>query len=192
MSRVQSWDGAWEEDPPGLDLLGPGPSHPVTQPHGEGESSPGRGPGPLRAEHGHPSLIWRAEHHTAGNLTTSGAGGRQVFHFSARCLARVLRKKGGRGEGSTETSQKYHKRRRRPEGDTRSDHPSAQACRPSGQLGLPHRLQPPTGTASKTPPNPLSLTLGKLRPQAEDLHRVTRTPGPVPFIHRRHPSETTQ
>lgn len=78
-----------------------------------------------------------------------------------------------------ETSQKHHKRGRQPEGATpRSDGPPAQACRPSGQPGLPHGPQPPTGTASRTPPDPLPFTLGKLRPWAADTHRVARTPHP--------------
>lgn len=57
-------------------------SHPDTQHHGEGDGSPGAGLGPLLAgTQDIPPLIWRAEHPTSGNLTTSGAGGGKFFTF---------------------------------------------------------------------------------------------------------------
>lgn len=157
--RIYEGKGALPGVPPSVFLLSPGLSDPITHPHGEGDSSRGMGSGPLLAEtQDILPLIWRAEHPTSGNLTTSGAGGRQVFHFSSRCLARVLRKKGV-GGGSTETSQKYHKRTQ-PEGDTQRERPLgspiAQAHWPLRQLTLdvPWGLQPPTATAKDVTQSP--------------------------------------
>lgn len=158
--RQDLWgEGGFTWSPPSIFLLSPSPSDPTTHSHGEGDSSRGTGSGPLLAEtQDILPLIWRAEHPTSGNLTTSGAGGRQVFHFPSRCLARVLRKKGV-GGGSTETSQKYHKRTQ-PEGDTQRERPLgspiAQAHWPLRQLTLdvPWGLRPPTATAKDITQSP--------------------------------------
>lgn len=158
-------------DAPNVPLLSPGPSHPVTQPHGEGNSSPGTGLGPLLAgTQDIPPLIWRAEHPTSGNLTTSGAGGEASFSLFFQMFGKSIKKERG-GGGSSETSQKYHKRRRQTEGDTeretsgRPHHPDLLTLRTTDS-GHPRGLPPATGTANKTPPNPLSLIMGETEAQS--------------------------
>lgn len=63
------------------------------------------------------------------NLTTSGAGGRQVFHFSSRCLARLLRKKGVERvhRDEPEIPQQKTARGGHTEGGLGAAHPVAQA-----------------------------------------------------------------
>ena len=123
-----------------------------------GDSGPGAGPGPLLAgTQDSPPLIWRAEHPTSGNLTTSGAGGEASFSLFFQMFGKSIEKERSRG-GSSETSQKYHKRRRQTGGTHREI-----SLLTSGQLTLDvlRGLQPPTGTANKTLPNPLSFIVGE-------------------------------
>lgn len=94
---------------------------------------------------------------TSGNLTTSGAGGEASLSLFFQMFGKSIEKERG-GGGSSETSQKYHKRRRQTEGDTQRE----SSLLTSGQLTLDvlRRVQPRTGTANKTLPNPLSFIVG--------------------------------
>lgn len=152
-------------------LLSPGRSDPVTHPHGEGESSGEMGPGPpLAGTQEIPPLIWRTEHPTSGNLTTSGAGeGGQVFHFPSRCLAKVLRKKRGGGRVHRDEPEIPQEKTGRG-GHTERKAPGPPHC--PGRLalrttdsGCPGGRQAPTSTASETPPSPLSFVIGETEAQ---------------------------
>ena len=141
-----------------LHLGAPRPSCGAQVPSVGGDSGPGVGPGPLLAgTQDSPPLIWRTEHPTSGNLTTSGAGGEASFSLFFQMFGKSIEKERG-GGGSSETSQKYHKRRRQTEGDTEREI----SLLTSGQLTLDvlRGVQPPTGTANKTLPNPASFIVG--------------------------------